>query len=175
MFAGLIKLALGYQHSMILMQDGSVWTTAATIPDADISAHGIIYSKNFVRVVSSGATAVAAGNAFGMALKQDGSVLAMGDNNRCQLGTARKDIENENVFFFVQIIARAKAAACGGCHSLIVTQEGQVWATGWNKYGQIGSGSPAYKIMSFAEIASEATAMAAGDVHSMILKQDGQT
>ena len=46
-----------------------------------------------------------------------------------------------------------KAVAAGRYHSLVVTQDGGTWATGWNKYGQLGDGSLNDKI-NFVKVVS---------------------
>ena len=39
------------------------------------------------------------------------------------------------------VLAGAKAISAGGRHSLLIAQDGSVWATGWNEYGQLGDGT----------------------------------
>ena len=43
---------------------------------------------------------------------------------------------------FIKVISSgAKAVAAGFGHSMVLTQDDNVWATGWNLYGQCGDGS----------------------------------
>ena len=174
MLAGVIGFALGEYHSMILKQDGSVWSTSVTggltSPGGVIASVGV--NKHFVQVIPSGVTAAAAGTAYSMVLKQDGTVWAMGRNARGQLGDGTKKAKKDR-FSIVMMISGAKAVAAGGCHSLVLTQEGTIWATGWNKYGQLGDGSTSVYTNRFHEVISGAVAVTAGDLHSVILRQDG--
>ena len=62
---------------MVLKQDESVWITA-------FAARGV--RNYFTKVIPSGETAVAAGFAFSMVLRQDGGIWAMGRNYKGQLG-----------------------------------------------------------------------------------------
>ena len=39
------------------------------------------------------------------------------------------------------MIAGAKGVAAGGGHSIVLKDDGSVWGTGSNGYGQLGSGS----------------------------------
>ena len=56
---------------------------------------------------------------------------------------------------------------------MITKTDGSVWATGKNKFGQLGDGSTKDR-HSFAQvIPSGVKAVATGDSHSMVLKQDG--
>ena len=84
---GLVKLSLGYQHSMILKEDGSVWSTTASTP-AGLAASSEI-KKRFVQVISSGAIAMSAGKYFSIVLKQDDSMWGMGRNYNGQLGNGK--------------------------------------------------------------------------------------
>ena len=56
---------------------------------------------------------------------------------------------------------------------MMVKQDGSVWATGYNEYGQRGDGSTTSSNIFVKVISDGATAVAAGAYHSMVLKQDG--
>merc|ERR1711934_56206 len=83
--SGVTVVAAGYWHTMVVMQDGSVWGTGynrfGTLGDGTTTRRLI-----FSRLLSSGVTAVAAGWYHSMVMKQDGSVWCTGHNNRGQLG-----------------------------------------------------------------------------------------
>ena len=154
---GFARLILGDHHSMILRKDGSVWSTAIAFRDDASSRH---MRQRFAKVIPSSATAAAAGAGYGLALKQDGSLWAMGRNNRGQLGDGTR--LKKTTFAFVKMVPEAKAVAGGGGHSMILTQQGGVWITGWNKHGQLGDASTASYRMRFVQvIANGAIALAA--------------
>ena len=129
------KFGLGDQHSMILNQDGSVWSTVVSLRGLGL-LRGVSNHHSFAKAIQSGATAVAAGFGYSIVLKQDGNVWGRGQNSRGQLGDGTTT--GKARFSFVQIIPGAIAVAAGGYHSMVLTQEGCVWVTGWNKYGQLG-------------------------------------
>ena len=83
--SGVEAVAAGYDHSMVLKQDGSVWTTGSNhfgqLGDAPET-----FSSEFVQVIAGGVQAVAAGNWHSMVVKSDGSLWAMGANRYGQLG-----------------------------------------------------------------------------------------
>ena len=85
MLSGVVGLALGDQHSMILKEDGSVWGTGKN-SDGQIGDGSRTSRANFVKVIPSDGQAVAAGKDHSMVLKQDGSVWATGVNDLGQLG-----------------------------------------------------------------------------------------
>ena len=62
--------------------------------------------------------------------------------------------------------------AAGAFHSLILKQDGTVWAAGDNRSGQLGDGTKTERPGFVQVFSGDALAMAAGNRHSMILKQD---
>ena len=104
MLSGILRLALGTQHSMILEQHGRVWS-------AGVASHETV-STRFEKIIFSGATALAAGIDHSLALMQDGRVWALGGNLHGQLGDGTRT--RKDIFFFVRRIAGAKAVAAGG-------------------------------------------------------------
>jgi alpha-tubulin suppressor-like RCC1 family protein len=85
-FSNIVSVAAGADHTVVLKNDGTVWTwgnnsngqlgDGTTIQsDAPVQAGGI-----------SGITAVAAGNQYTAALKVDNTVWAWGNNSYGQLG-----------------------------------------------------------------------------------------
>ena len=134
MSGGEFRVSLGEQHSVILKEDGSVWSTAIKLRGL-VSANDL--STYFTRVIPEDAKAVSAGSAYTLVMKQDDSVWAMGRNYKGQLVGTR---ERKDTFLSVQTIVGAKTVIAGGIHSMLLTHHDHVWATGWNKYGQLGDG-----------------------------------
>uniref|UniRef100_A0A182QQ89 RCC1-like domain-containing protein n=1 Tax=Anopheles farauti TaxID=69004 RepID=A0A182QQ89_9DIPT len=87
---------------------------------------------------------VAAGRAHVLALTEDGSVYALGNNAYGQCG--RSIVPDED--YFRNPIANAvagidepvRAVECGQDHSLMVTESGRVFTCGWSDDGQAGQG-----------------------------------
>ena len=78
------------------------------------------------------------------------------------------------LFFYVQVISQsAKAVSAGRRHSLMLKQDGSVWATGYNRHGQLGDGSTISTHVYRQVISGGAKAVAAGAFHSMVVNQDG--
>ena len=71
-----------------------------------------------------------------------------------------------------------KKIIAGGCHSLILKNDGTLWASGWNEYGQLGNGQSLlggindYETTAF-EMTSDVSDMSAGFQHTMVLKNNG--
>jgi alpha-tubulin suppressor-like RCC1 family protein len=100
--------------------------------------------------VSGGFVKVAAGGVHSLALKQDGSIVAFGQNFFGQC-----NVPSPNSGFI--------AISAGWYHSLALKQDGSIVAWGRNDYGQCNVPEPN----------SGFIAISAGGLHSLGLKQDG--
>jgi hypothetical protein len=81
---------------------------------------------------------VATGYYHSLVLMTDGSVWATGKNSDGQLGTNN----NENKSIFTKVLDTGSGAvgvASRNCHSLVVKEDGSVWATGINYDGLLGN------------------------------------
>ena len=62
---GVVGLAPGTFHTMLVKEDGSVWSTGVDLTGV---------SKQFVQIMPSDARAAATGNYYSLVLKRDGNV-----------------------------------------------------------------------------------------------------
>jgi len=118
------------------------------------------------------APSITAGGYHSIALNDDGTLWAWGDNGSAQLGDG--STTNRNVPVRVTSLSDVFAVAGGGNHTLALTGEGGVWAWGDNSSGQLGDGT----FLARARPAplsrlTESVAVAAGYSHSLALKKDG--
>jgi alpha-tubulin suppressor-like RCC1 family protein len=89
--------------------------------------------------------AIAAGSAHNLALKNDGTVRAWGDNDFDQLGDGISGDRNypvqvKNPSDSTTFLTGVKAIAAAQ-HSMVLKTNGTVWAWGHNGFGQLGDGS----------------------------------
>nr|WP_246525805.1 hypothetical protein [Geomobilimonas luticola] len=85
--SGIISLAAGQDHTLVVKSDGSVWSVGRN--SFGQLGDGTLATKTTpvpVSSLGSGVVGVAANSNFSLALKSDGTVLAWGDNSASQLG-----------------------------------------------------------------------------------------
>lgn len=120
---------------------------------------------------------VASGGQHTMALDSLGNLYAAGDNSFGQIGVGSSSSTFTNVPLSVTRILRSKDVAAGNSHSLALTTDGQIYAWGYNDFGQLGNGTttnaPFPRPVSFPHGVTNWTAIAAGNYHSLALGNDG--
>ena len=142
----------------------------------------------------SGVVAVAAGGYYNLALDRNGDVWSWGNNFYGQLGRQSRIINSVFTPMSTQTADRVQtdvngspftgvtAIAAGGSHSLALDNGGNVWAWGYNGYGQVGDGATTksnriYPVqVAFIDSPPRAVSIvkiAAGGSHSLALDSDG--
>jgi alpha-tubulin suppressor-like RCC1 family protein len=135
--SGVSAIAGGYQFSLIIMNDGSLWSCGKNGVGALGQGGEIGTTSNlFAMVVPSGVKAIAAGGETGLFIKNDGSLWGMGGGVGLGLGT----LAYTNVP--VEILpSNVTAVAAGSAWTMIIKGDGSLWVTGNNGQGQLGDGS----------------------------------
>jgi len=131
----------------------------------DINAYGATKRK----------VQLATGENHSLILNSNGTIYSWGANNFGQLGNSTeidslKPTPVEDKFGDEDIIS----VAAGAFHSIALSDDGNLWAWGWNMYGQLGDGSQKNrntpkKINSISKV----KAVSAGYSHTIALKDDG--
>ena len=143
--ARIVMAACGALHSVVVSAEGRVWTFGC-------GSLGILgHNDEQTRLVpalleaevfeQSKIVTVAAGGAYNMAVGENGTLWAWGLGSSGQLGLGDTNkrlvptlVGAEEVFGGSQV----RTVACGYDHTLVVTEEGEMWAWGKGAQGRLG-------------------------------------
>jgi len=192
-------IAAGPGNSIILKSDGTVWglgydeygetghgllmtyANGSAIPPMSLAFPIMLDSGgNIIAVASGGLGPDTVGDYYDVGdpglhtlmLRNDGLVLACGDNKHGQLGDGTVKVRLDSII--VTNLANVVAIAAGGYHSLALKADGTVWAWGYNSSGQLGIGNKNSQTVPMQVTSlSGVVAIAAGGAHSLALKSDG--
>jgi alpha-tubulin suppressor-like RCC1 family protein len=120
---------------------------------------------------------VSAGGFHSLALDASGRVWAWGYNGYGQLGDATTTDRLTPVQLPAFGASLVVAVAAGRLHSLALTEDGRVWAWGYNYNGQLGDGTTTNRTAPVelpAFSTNSAVALSAGQGHSLALTSDGR-
>jgi alpha-tubulin suppressor-like RCC1 family protein len=178
--SSVVAIAAGTDHSLALKSDGTVWAWGDN-EDGELGNYPFALENSDVPVQVSGLSsvaAIAAGSAFSMALKSDGTVWTWGINSYGNLGNGTF---GGTTYMPGQVtgLTGVMAIASGDLHQLALKKDGTVWAWGENEYGEVGNGTftnpSAPGIGTPVQVSGLAgvTAISGGDSYSLALKSDG--
>jgi len=138
-----IAVAAGLDHSLVLRANGEVFgfglNGSGQLGDGTATDRLTPVTVGPSGSPMQGAVAIAAGAAHSLILKGDGTLWAMGDGSRGQLGQG--DTNASWVPVQVGVPVRVVAIAAGAFHSLALDVEGGLWVWGANESGQLGDGT----------------------------------
>ncbi len=138
-FTGVKGIAASRGFTVYLFDDGRICRQGSFIDEVGAPTYWPMrhYSAPL------GIAAIAAGENFVAALKEDGTVLSLGDNNFGQYGDGTQGNgtpANPRPYGKVAGLSNIVAIAAGGYHGLALGQNGQVYTWGKNLNGQLGTG-----------------------------------
>ena len=172
-------IAAGDIFNLALTADGSVWSWGEN-QDGQLGVDPSTAFKNTSprRIGGlSGIRAIAAGSVYGLALRNDGTVWAWGDNQYGELGVPRNTVINRSLPQQVAGLPTVRAIAAGDLFNLALATDGSVWAWGGNVYDGLGediniTGSTVSKPLLVPGL-SGVKAVAAGAGHALALTANG--
>ncbi len=167
------QIAAGTYHTLALKQDGTVWAWGDNLygqlgDGTTIDRNSPVQVQGLTDVIH-----IAAGRFYSLAIKSDGTVWCWGQNLYGQLGDGSTTDRSTPVQ--VQNFLGATAmASCGAFHTVVVKNDGSVWAWGRNTYGNLGNNtvnnsSLPVQMMGINDVAG----VAAGTNFTILYKTDG--
>jgi alpha-tubulin suppressor-like RCC1 family protein len=182
---GVTAISGGLFHSLALKSDGTVWAWGRN--DFGQLGNGNNSDSNVPVQVSSlsGVVAIAGGDSgYSLALKNDGTVWAWGNNDSGQLGNGNNTASNVPVQVRgpgnSDFLANITAISAGSGHALALKNDATVWAWGLNTFDQLGNGTTANSNVPVqvqgpggAGFLGGITAISGGGNHSITVSTDG--
>lgn len=183
--SGVVSVAAGYDYMMLVKSDGSLWGAGVTgdgrqgVPAAGnipVLTQRIAMGNDNARVFTSK-------NNFSMVIKNDGSLWAAGDNISGQLGN--NTVADQTGFVQVQEtfvesgetitqpMINVAMVALGDEHSMILKNDGSLWAVGNNGGYRLGIFSDANRRTRAVKVMDNVAHVAAGLNHTLVVTSDG--
>jgi alpha-tubulin suppressor-like RCC1 family protein len=183
---GVVAAGAGANHSMAVKADGSLWVWGLNEYgqlgfEGGVVHRGILWDGATVqptpKKLMDGVTAVCAGDAYGMAIKTDGSLWAWGWNANGQLGFEGGNAVGETYAAIVQptpkkVMDDVKAISAGDDFAMAIKTDGSLWAWGRNDAGQVGDGTTTDRYTP-VKVMDGVVAAGAGGAYSMAVRADG--
>ncbi|RUS84732.1 hypothetical protein EGW08_007519 [Elysia chlorotica] len=147
------RITCGKEHVLLLSHFGCVYSFG--LGSRGQLGHGDVEMERTPRLIEAlegvKMVGIQAGGWHSLSVSESGDVYAWGWNESGQLGISSVGPgSNDRVSPGVLITEPEcvtlpsedpiKAAACGSRHTLLLSECGQVFASGWNRYGQLGLG-----------------------------------
>ncbi|XP_073878121.1 RCC1 and BTB domain-containing protein 2 isoform X11 [Macaca fascicularis] len=139
-----IEVACGSYHSLVLTSDGEVFAWGYN--NSGQVGSGSTVNQPIPRRVTGClqnkvVVTIACGQMCCMAVVDTGEVYVWGYNGNGQLGLGSSGNQPTPCRVAALQGIRVQRVACGYAHTLVLTDEGQVYAWGANSYGQLGTGN----------------------------------
>ena len=116
---------------------------------------------------------IACGEINTFVIKEDGSLWACGSNTAGRLGVGSTDTTSYTRF--IKIINNGvKQVSCGPNHTMVLKEDGSLWACGNNNHGQMGTGETSYSFIQVTtNVNNDVKFVECGYYCTFIIKNDG--
>ena len=153
------QVKTGYRHTVGIKNNGSLWAWGDNIyGQLGIGSYGgqlgdgtSVYRANPIRVgLDTNWKQVDAGGFFTIALKNDGSLWAWGNNYEGQLGIGTVNGNTPNGWTIPVKVGNStdwKQISAGDKHVMALKNDGTLWAWGDNYFGQLGDSTEINKLV----------------------------
>jgi hypothetical protein len=150
-----IKSATGVYFTLVLLDDGTVYgcgnNGVGQLGDGTTGGPNneqLTLTPMDLSMISLGRKVIniACGSIHTIILLDDGTVYGCGDNEYGQLGDGNSGFGNYSDTLVQMILYGEKAIniACGSAHTIVLLNNGYVYACGNNQFGQLGDGNSGF-------------------------------
>jgi len=191
-------IACGYNHTVVLMTDGTIYGCGRNINgqlgisagNRDTSISILTQMDLSGNVIGTGAgkktPKYIAGGSVTIVLMTDGTIYGCGLNDNEQLGLSAGNYDTSKNILTQMDLSGAiigggvnktpKYIACGVYHTIVLMTDGTIYGCGYNSYGQLGNGGyTATKTLTLMTAVPNRTPkyIAGGYYHTVVLMTDG--
>lgn len=175
-YGKVVDAAAGTFHSVFLMEDGTVrsvgWNYYGQLGDGTLAERHIPVAVPGL----IGVKELDASDYNTLFVMEDGTVKGTGINHRGQLGDGTLNNRNTPTNMVgLETAGAVKDISAGSEHTVILTDDGKVWATGYGNSGQLGGIAQTSTPIEIGSISSigKVTQIASGDWHTLYLMENG--
>ena len=167
----------GNHFTYIIKNDGTVWSCGDNT-NGQLGLGNTTQKTTFTQVTTNidDVKQIVCGYYFATILKSNGSVWTTGYNDVGQLGLGNNSTKTSFTQVTTNIDNDVKQIACGENYLVALKNDGTLWTTGYNYYGQLGINSTT-NVNKFTQVTTninnDVKQIACGRHHTFILKNDG--
>ncbi|MDO9140563.1 MAG: hypothetical protein Q7U38_09585, partial [Methylobacter sp.] len=173
----IIAIAVGYHHSLLLDDEGKVYSFGS-------GAYGKLGHNNTDNKAQptqiagiENIIAISAGGNHSLLLGRDGKVYSFGWGTNGKLGHG--DLHDKTVPTQIAAVGdiNITAISAGNEHSLLLAEDGKVYAFGKGQYGRLGDGNADahdVTVPTLVTTIENITGISGGDKHTLLLAKDGK-
>ena len=177
----LLAVSCGSNQTMVLTTNGlygcgsntdgrlGIGGTSGTHGDTTVRQNDAVFTRIPVEnVISMSCTETCT-----MAIQLDGSLLVTGSSVSGQLGLG-KGVTSRRIFTSIETMKDVVLVSCGDGHSLVVTKDGSLWATGSNLSGELGLGDTLNRYLFEKSVDMlDVVSVSCGQSFSMVTRRGG--
>jgi len=169
--SNVVSISAGSGHALAIASDDTLWGWGK-------SWNGQLGESSSDRrgrptMIMDDVIAVSAGNAHTMMVTSNNILWTCGRNSSGQLGDGTTDERRSPINQKpIKIKHDVIAVSAGDSHSMAITSNGELWAWGCNRYGQLGDGTTKNRY-SPIKIMYDVVLVSAGASHTMAVTSDG--
>ena len=175
-------ISCGYYHTMMIDLDNNVWAFGRNecgqlgLPLDTCPLDNHPNRNTPIQIPNIKAKSISCGKYHTIMIDFNNNVWAFGHNRFGQLGLPLDACpldDNRNRYIPTQIPnMKAKSSSCGYTHTIIIDIDNNVWAFGWNDFGQLGLGDKENRNIPNQILNIRAKSISCGEHHTMIIDMD---